>query len=241
MSADIVTNVTRPPAAPRPWHLPASGRHSGASRRVLLGRQGIFTADRDLYAYELLFRAPGRVGLRVDLWNSRQQDRATEHVVAAAFHLEGRDPLDRTAFVNFTRSYLIERDWIGFEPDQAVIEVVESAFADDALRDRVRGLRAAGYRVAIDDFVGTTSQLALLEHADFVKVDVRDLAARGPELAAVGRNHGCTMIAERVEDAGTLAWCQKLGFELYQGHLFEPAIIMDRGRDVVPAGQSAAN
>lgn len=241
MHADIVSTVTRAPAAPRTWHLPASGRHSGASRRVLLGRQGIFTADRDLYAYELLFRAPGRVGLRVDLWNSRQQDRATEHVVAAAFHLDERPPLDQVAFVNFTRSYLIERNWIGFAPDQAVIEVVESAFADEALRDRVRTLRAEGYRVAIDDFVGTTSQLALLEHADYVKIDVRDLAARGPDLATVGRSPGCTMIAERVEDAGTLAWCQELGFDLYQGHLFEPAIIMDRGRDPLAEDQSAAS
>ncbi|MFW2514600.1 EAL and HDOD domain-containing protein [Demequina sp. SO4-13] len=223
--------MTRPPDAPRPWHLPASGRHTGPSRRVLLGRQGIFTPQRDLFAYELLFRAPGRVGLRVDLWNARQQDRATEHVVAAAFHTEGQPPLDRLAFVNFTRSYLIERDWIGFDPNQAVIEVVESAFADDALRHRVRSLREDGYRIAIDDFVATTSQLALLEHADFVKIDVRDLAARGPELAAAGSDRGCTMIAERVEDASTMAWCLDLGFELFQGHGFEPAIIMDRGYD----------
>ncbi|MFW7415661.1 EAL domain-containing protein [Demequina sp. SO4-18] len=233
--------MTRPPAAPRPWHLPASGRHTSASRRVLLGRQGIFTPDRELFAYELLFRAPGRVGLRVDLWNARQQDRATEHVVAAAFHTAGQEPLDRLAFVNFTRSYLIEREWIGFAPDQAVIEVVESAFADDALRRRLRSLREEGYRIAIDDFVATTSQLALLEHADFVKIDVRDLAARGPELAAAGRGHGCTMIAERVEDASTMAWCLELGFEFFQGHGFEPAIIMDRGQDHLVEPQPAAS
>ena len=231
----MVTNVTVPAQMPRPWHLPPSGRHAATtSRRILLGRQGIFTADHDLVAYELLFRAPGRVGLRVDLWNARQQDRATEHVIAAAFHAPQRPPIDLLAFVNFTRSYLVERDWIGFSPEQAVIEVVESAFADDALRERLVALRAEGYRIAIDDFVGTTSQLALLEHADFVKIDVRDLAARGPELVEVGRSHGSSLIAERIEDRGTLEWCASLGFDLYQGHAFEPAIIMDRGRDPEP-------
>lgn len=241
MSAAIVTSVTRSPAAPRLWHLPASGRHTDTTRRVLLGRQGIFTADRELFAYELLFRAPGRIGLRVDLWNSRQQDRATEHVVAAAFHAAHEEPLERLAFVNFTRSYLLERASLGVAPDQAVIEVVESAYADEELCRRVRSLRESGYRIAIDDFVGTTSQLALLDHADFVKIDVRDLATRGPQLADMARVDGCTMIAERVEDGGTLAWCQELGFELFQGHGFEPAIIMDRGRAVAASAQSAAS
>jgi len=75
--------------------------------RLLVGRQGIFTGDFELVAYELLFRAPGRLGLRVDLWNQAQQDRATDHVIAAAF----RDAPDIApglpVSINFTRSYLI--------------------------------------------------------------------------------------------------------------------------------------
>lgn len=215
---------------PALWHLPPTGRHLEApASRVLLGRQGIFSPTRDLYGYELLFRAPGRMGLRVDLWNARQQDRATEHVIAAAFHLPHREPIDMLAFVNFTRSYLLERREIGFSPEQAVIEVVESAFADDALRDRLRDLRRQGYRIAIDDFVGTTSQTSLLPHADFVKIDVRDLVARGEDLVRVAGEHGSTLIAERVETHAMVDWCLGLGFDLFQGHSFEPAILMDRG------------
>ena len=215
---------------PAPWHLPTTGRHAGApATRVLLGRQGIFSPDRELYGYELLFRAPGRQGLRVDLWNARQQDRATEHVIAAAFHRPSREPIDLLAFVNFTRSYLVANDDVGFAPAQAVIEVVESAFADERLRARLADLRSAGYRVAIDDFVGTPSQMSLLPIADYVKVDVRDLAARGPELAARAREHGSTLVAERVETAVTFELCREMGFDLFQGHGFEPAIIMDRG------------
>ncbi|GIG55473.1 EAL domain-containing protein [Demequina activiva] len=219
-----------PGAAPVPWHLPATGRHAHTrSTRVLLGRQGIFTADRGLYGYELLFRAPGRMGLRVDLWNARQQDRATEHVIAAAFHMATHPPIDMLAFINFTRSYLVDRADVGFRPDQAVIEVVESAFADEPLRQRLGDLQRRGYRIAIDDFVGTASQMALLSHAEFVKVDVRDLVAQGPDLVARARAHGSTLVAERVETRAMLEWCEELGFDLYQGHGFEPAIVMDRG------------
>lgn len=226
-----VSTVTPPPdTVPSPWHLPSTGRHADTpSTRVLLGRQGIFTPDRGLYGYELLFRAPGRMGLRVDLWNARQQDRATEHVIAAAFHAPECEPIDMLAFINFTRSYLVDRPHVGFSPDQAVIEVVESAFADDRLRQRLGDLRERGYRIAIDDFVGTSSQMALLSHAEFVKIDVRDLVSQGPVLVERAREHCSMLVAERVETAAMLEWCQELGFDLYQGHGFEPAIVMDRG------------
>ncbi|PKQ26434.1 MAG: diguanylate phosphodiesterase [Actinobacteria bacterium HGW-Actinobacteria-4] len=219
-----------PTSPPRLWHLPRTGRHAPSlTSRTLVGRQGIFTAARDLAGYELLFRAPGRLGLRVDLWNARQQDRATEHVIAAAFHRGPHITEGLPAFVNFTRSYLVERDHLHCDPNQVVIEVVESAYADDALRARLGELRAQGFRVAIDDFIGTRSQVALLDHADFVKIDYRDLTARGPQLVDLARQSRCTLIAERLETAAALAECQQLSFDLFQGHCFEPAITVDRG------------
>jgi EAL and modified HD-GYP domain-containing signal transduction protein len=200
-----------------------------------MGRQGIFTADNGLAAYELLFRSPGRMGLRVDLWNSRQQDRATEHVIAAAFH-HGEDVTHGLpAFVNFTRSYLLDRDSLHCDPRAVVIEVVESAYADDALRSRLAQLRDMGFRVAIDDFIGTRSQVELLSHADFVKIDYRDLVARGDALVDLARTHASTLIAERVETRSAMIECQALGFDLYQGHLFEPAIVVERAEQVAKA------
>lgn len=226
-----VHNVPNVPASlPRLWHLPRTGRHSiSLTTRALVGRQGIFTAARDLAGYELLFRAPGRQGLRVDLWNARQQDRATEHVIAAAFHRGPHITEGLPAFVNFTRSYLVERDHLHCDPLHVVIEVVESAYADDALRSRLAELRAKGFRVAIDDFIGTRSQVALLEHADFVKIDYRDLSARGPQLVDLARQSNCTLIAERLETAAALDECKQLAFDLFQGHCFEPTITVDRG------------
>lgn len=216
--------------SPRLWHLPRTGRHAHATtRRVLIGRQGIFTASNEVVAHELLFRAPGRMGLRVDLWNSRQQDRATEHVLAAAFH-RGEDVTDSLpSFVNFTRSYLLEHNPLPCDPAHVVIEVVESAYADEALRARLGLLRDQGFRIAIDDFIGTRSQIELLEHADYVKIDYRDLVARGNALAEQARSRGVTLIAERLEHRSALAECRELGFDLFQGHLFEPAIVVDLG------------
>ncbi|HEX7589917.1 MAG TPA: EAL domain-containing protein [Demequinaceae bacterium] len=218
-----------PVAQPRVWHLPQAG--SGVEStvpRVLLGRQGIFSDARELVGFELLFRAPGREGLRVDLWNARQQDRATEHVLAAAF-FGGADVSEGLPlFVNFTRSYLVNRESYLRAPHEIVLEVVESAHADASLFDRLAELKVAGYRVAIDDFLGTDSQRRLLEFADFVKIDYRDLASRGPRLVAAARAGGATLIAERIETEATFEECLDLGFEQFQGHLLEKAVVLER-------------
>jgi c-di-GMP-related signal transduction protein len=195
---------------------------------VLLGRQGIFSEGRELQGFELLFRAPGRPGLRIDLWNARQQDRATEHVLAAAFFCGPDVSEGLPLFVNFTRSYLVNRDGYLRAPSEIVLEVVESAHADASLFDRLAELKDEGYRIAIDDFLGTDSQRRLLELADFVKIDYRDLNSRGPRLVDAARTADATLIAERIETEETFEECRDLGFEQYQGHLFERAVILER-------------
>lgn len=217
---------------PRAWQLPTTGRHFEATRhRVLVGRQGIFSADLGLAAYEMLFRAPGRQGLRIDLWNSTQQDRATEHVIAATFHRRLDVVGEVPAFINFTRGYLLSNLDLQCDPSRVVIEVVESAFSDDDLRARLASLRRDGFRVAIDDFIGTRNQLALINEADFVKIDYRDLKERGSTLIDWARGAGAVLVAERIESRSELERCVDLGFELFQGHTLEPAVTIQIGDD----------
>jgi c-di-GMP-related signal transduction protein len=217
-----------PVPVPRVWHLPAVDAAPASERAVVLGRQAIYRADSDVMGYELLFRAPGRVGLRIDLWNAWQQDRATEHVLAAAF-FHGDDVADgKPAFVNFTRSYLVDPSRYLHPPEHIVIEVVESAHADRSLHDRLSDLRGQGYRIAIDDFAGTTSQRELLPLADFVKVDLRDIALRGPGLVSVARDSDASLVAERVETEIEFEACLDAGFDFFQGHYFSQAEVVER-------------
>jgi len=214
---------------PRVWHLPRTERDQDEEpRRVVVGRQGIFRSDGSLLGYELLFRAPGRLNLRIDLWNSWQQDRATEHVLAAAYFHGDDIASGLPTFVNFTRSYLLDPTRYLHPPSDFVIEVVESAHADRSLHDRLAELKAKGYKVAIDDFVGTTSQRDLLEHADYVKIDMRDLTARGTKLIDAARVPHASLVAERVENKDALHHCMDAGFHYFQGHHFEKAAVVER-------------
>lgn len=223
-------------ARPYTWRLPTTGAHAGSRRhRLLVGRQGIFRSDFTLEAYEMLFRAPGRVGLRIDLWNSTQQDRATEHVIATTFH-RGADVVgDVPAFINFTRGYLMSTPDLMCDPQRVVIEVVESAFADSSLRHRLADLRAEGFRIALDDFIGTYNQLQLLSEADFVKIDYRDLRSRGPALVELASEGDAVLVAERIETRRALQQCIDLGFTLFQGHALEPCVTLHVAEDPLPA------
>lgn len=227
--AKVMSVSDLPMSAPRVWHLPLIDRIEDSSPRpVVVGRQAIFDRERSVFGHELLFRAPGRHHLRIDLWNSWQQDRATEHVLAAAF-FHGKDlSEDLPVFVNFTRTYLLDPSKYLHPSNHIVIEVVESAHADRSLYTRLADLKAEGYRIAIDDFVGTTSQRDLLELADFVKIDMRDFDARGPGLIKAAQAPHTSLIAERVETEDALLECMDTGFDFFQGHLLEPALVIER-------------
>lgn len=215
--------------APRAWHLPRVGRHAqGITRRTLVGRQGIFSADRALLGHEFFYRAPGRLGLRVDLWNSAQQDRATEHVIRAVFTGGDSPAAGVPAYVNFTRSYLLDQELPMPPAADVVIEVVESAHADQALYNRLAYLKALGYRIAVDDYVGTRSQRELLALADVVKVDLRDLESPDIDLEAIASGPGPALLAERIETRDDFARCRDLGFTMFQGFFMEPPIVVER-------------
>ena len=205
-------------------------------QRVLLGRQGIFSARGDVLGYELFFRSPHGAPLHVDDWTAPQQDRATAHVIHATFAGPGVSSVahDRQVFVNFTRSYLVGDLQVPCHPEQLVVEIVESVVADNAVLAGVRRLRERGFRIAIDDFVGLASQRRLLPYADYVKIDVRDLDVEGQPLLDLARSHGAQLVAECVETELMLDECQTAGFELFQGNALGVTTVLDR-TDIVPS------
>ena len=194
---------------------------------MLIGRQSIFTMDGDRFGYELLFRSC-RPGSPVDTWSAREQDDATRHVIRSAVTcglplLCGRRP----GFVNATRSLLVGTLDVPPLPPTMGIEVVESVQVDDAVLQGVRRLRADGHLIAVDDFTGTSDQLAVLPYADIVKIDMRDLLSIGAGLLQRAIVHGAVTVIERVETRDALERCRDLGFDLVQGNLLEPAMVLD--------------
>jgi EAL and modified HD-GYP domain-containing signal transduction protein len=185
---------------------------------VHVARQPIFELGRGLYGYELLYR----------------RDKSTDHAdsdhgymsaetIANALLGVGMPTISGggVAFVNFSRGQLLNRSWELFAPDTVVVELLESVKCDRDTLSACRGLVAAGYKLALDDYVPDAGMRPLVELASVVKIDV--LNRSHSELRAVSnhlRSTGVRLLAERVETATVRNTCTDLGFELFQGYLF---------------------
>jgi len=197
---------------------------------VLVARQGIFSAAGSPVAYQLSFRSPVEETSSSPSWSESQHDHATAHVLDATF---GRDDLESVAhgrllFVRCTRPYLVGALPVPARPDRLVIEVPHWVDVDREVVAGVRRLRDAGFRIAVPSFVSTAHQRMVLPHADFVKIDVRDLDVEGHPVVSLARSYGATLVAEFVETPELQQHAQELGFRLFQGNLLERAGILDR-------------
>ena len=202
-----------------------SGR-AGMVRNVRIARQGIYDAHRQLVSYELLFRSGDSNADAV------AGEQATSQVIASTFGTFGLDNISdgRPVFINFTRAFLTGVIPIPVPPDNVIIEVVEQVDVDHELLLGLAQLRTAGYRVAVDNYHGDLARSALVEIADFVKINVNTLPTMVvPGLVQQCRSAGATLLATGVEDAELFGRCAELGFELFQGyHLQRPMVLEQR-------------
>ena len=117
------------------------------------------------------------------------------------------------------------------EPSRIVFEITEEmAHAEPREARSLQGLLSAlGIEFAIEHFGASGDAAALLHRlpVNYVKIDGalmqglandRPLQERVKALVDVARGHGVTTIAERVEDANTMAVLWQLGIEFIQGY-----------------------
>ena len=196
-------------------------------RRVHVGRQPIVDTARSTVGYELLFRGHAEATTSGAETGVDPGDAATTAVILATFTAFGLRQLvgEGLAFVNLTRPFFVSEEAIPFAGGSTVLEVVETFPVDDEVAAGVRRLRAAGFAVALDDFMWEQSdRIRLLDDATHVKVDISQVPMIGlPGTVARLRHHDVTLIAEHVETAEDLRRCTDLGFDLFQGyHLLRP-------------------
>ncbi|HTQ37204.1 MAG TPA: HDOD domain-containing protein [Steroidobacteraceae bacterium] len=207
-----------------------------ASTVALVARQPIFDATMNVAGYELLYRTPGAARALVE-----DPARATAQVMVNAALDIGLTRLaaDQPVYINFPQQLLTPQLQLPLHPERVVIEVLEGCAPVEELLLTLGRLREQGYRVALDDFHIQRESGLLLQHADIVKVDVREHSP--PELVKsldALRRHPVRLVAEKIETGAELDRCRNLGFDLFQGYfLRQPEIVQTRR---VPGDQQAA-
>lgn len=198
-----------------------------STEAVFVARQPIYDLKGGVWGFELLFRHSG------DAISARVKDpaEATSQVIADGFVLAqpglGRG---RKALVNFPRELLLAELAFALPPAVCVIEILETVRPEADVLAALRRLKDGGYTLALDDFVGQPGFDPLLDLADIVKVDVKELTEDGlRRLTARLRRPGRRLLAEKVETARQHELTKSLGYSLFQGyHLSRPEIIAGR-------------
>jgi c-di-GMP-related signal transduction protein len=193
-----------------------------------VARQPIFDVAGDVVAYELLFRGS------MDAVDAGRRDTfATSHVIVNTFTEFGIDEVvgDRTCFINLTREFLTGKLTLPFGPERVVLEVLETVTVDDEVLQGVAKLVAAGYRIALDDFVWGSGHEKLLALASYVKLDLLhgDLTHLDEIVAACRKYPRIQIVAEGIETPAQLALSNQYGFELRQGYLLSRPQVLTAG------------
>ena len=190
-----------------------------------VARQPILDLHSKVYGYELLFRS------------------GTETAFRGNGNLATRTMLDNTvmfgldkftaglpAFVNCTMESLTRRLVDVLPPSLTVLEILESLEPTPELIGACLGLKAEGYRIALDDFVWKPKFVPLVELADYIKVDFIQTDAKARrDLFRRLRGTKAVLLAEKVETAEEHKQACAEGFTLFQGYYFcRPQLMRNR-------------
>ena len=196
-----------------------------------LARQPILDRLGRVQAYELLYRdGPGLIF-------HGDSELATQTMIDNTV-LFGFQNLTNglPAFVNCTAEALTGEQIRVLPQESTVLEILEDVEPTPAVIEACRHLRAAGYRLALDDFVYRPALQPLIDIADFIKIDYLNTSAQQRRtMLRQLEKYGGALLAEKIEKQSEFEEACKDGCTLFQGYFFcEPSRLK---KGVVPANR----
>ncbi len=197
---------------------------------AFVARQPIFNPKLEVVGYELLFRGEGYVN---DVAMIANPESATATVVLNALtELDlGRIVGRRTAWVNVSREFVTGGLAHALPSDLVGLEIPETAQFDEEMLGALRELKAAGYKLALDDFRYRPGSESLLELFDLVKLNINELGnGQLTDLVERLKPYEGKLVAEKLGTQEQHEFCVAAGCDLFQGYFFcRPAVACTRG------------
>lgn len=192
---------------------------------LFLGKQPILDRNRNLIAYELLFRSGRENAAEVS-----DDVHASANVVVNAYgHLGIQQVLGSLrGFINIGHDLLLDDAILLLPTRNVVLELLETISATPEIVQRCVELKQMGYQLALDDVIRIDDRIRpLLPVVNIVKVDV--LVLNDDEIKALVRElrtWPVILLAEKVDSPERAGMCMDLGFEMFQGYFFaKPEIV----------------
>lgn len=187
-----------------------------------IARQIILDESMQTYGYELLFRS----GMENVFCG--ESEAATNHIIDSCLSMTACSG-SPNLFINCTRDALVNMNVTLLPSHSVVLEILETVTPDPELIRACKRLKMLGYRLALDDFLPHESKRALVDIADFIKVDFR---ASSPsvrqQIYNMRSNKATILLAEKVETISEVRTAQAEGNTFFQGYFHSrPEIIAE--------------
>jgi EAL and modified HD-GYP domain-containing signal transduction protein len=181
-----------------------------------IARQPILDQRGAVHGYALLFDTASN-----GIIDGRSRDAARaildDAVMIGLDRLTSRLP----AFLRCTSEALIDQFVTVLPAATTVLGVPESVKVSSHVVDACRGLKDAGFRIALSDFTAPAQPHPLLELADYIKIDFAHLDEPARQrLRLQHRNSKVAMIAEKVDTQEDYRSAVAEGFSYFQGLYF---------------------
>jgi EAL and modified HD-GYP domain-containing signal transduction protein len=196
---------------------------------VYVARQAIFDINKQVIAYELLFR-----NNNINKFISIENSNPTLDVIKNSFSIIGFDKITegKLAFINFDEDLLRSEVIEGFPKDCIVVEILETVNPDGEIIECCKNLKEKGYTIALDDFEYNDKFDELMKYVDIIKVDF--IITKGKERKEIIhriKNKNIKFLAEKVETEEEYRKAVEYGYSYFQGYFFCKPVIVS-GQDI---------
>ncbi|MEO3679733.1 EAL and HDOD domain-containing protein [Rheinheimera fenheensis] len=201
-------------------------------------RQPILDRNKELYAYELLFRD----GLE-NAFPDIDGDEATSRMVEGSQLSFGLEDFlgDKPGFINFTLDTLTKKYPSMLPKEQVVVEILETIQPGKRLLAECQALKEKGYVIALDDYIHQPVWRHFYPFVDIIKIDFRSTSTDtiNQIKAAIADFSHIKLLAEKVETNEEFQLAMDLGFSYFQGYFFSKPEMM-QSKALSPAQMTLA-
>jgi len=187
-------------------------------KTVFIARQPIFNSERDVFAYELLYRQSAKAdSTALDMVDPNM---ATAQVLVNFIQHLGIKQLkiDQPVFVNFTDEFLSLEIYSPLPPDRVILDVIKTSSDLRTTIDNLRKIKENGFRFAYEITDYSDINDLILQMASFIRIDISHLQSEEID-SLLRRLKDCPAkkIAMKVETPEGFQLAKDHGFDYFQG------------------------
>lgn len=193
--------------------------------QIFVARQPVFDRDKNVFAYELLFRD----GFR-NYTSPPDSESASIKVISNSLIIGLQElTAGKRAFIQFSDQLLLSRVPRMFPRELLGVEIPDEFTPDLQITDTLIKLKSAGYLLIINDFITQPGYGALLPLTDIIRIDFHSSNSR-QRFAVIDQLSSLKikLLADKIETQGHFDEASEMGYHYFQGFFFQKPELVSR-------------